>query len=96
MLYAITAIDAPNCAEKRQAVRPSHVERLLQLKNQGRLLMAGPLPSADNSEAPACGSLIVAEFDSQQEAQDWIDADPYFAAGVYAKADVRPFLKLLP
>jgi len=96
VLYVITAIDAPNSAEKRLTARPSHVERLLQLKNQGRVLMAGPLLSADNSEAPACGSLIVAEFDSQQEAQDWINADPYFAAGVYAKADVRPFLKLLP
>jgi len=96
MLYAITALDAPNSTEQRLAARPAHVERLLQLKNQGRLIMAGPLQSGDNSEAPACGSLIVAEFDSQQEAQDWINADPYFAAGVYAKAEARPFLKLLP
>jgi len=96
MLYAITALDAPNSTEQRLAARPAHVERLLQLKNQGRLIMAGPLQSGDNSEAPACGSLIVAEFDSQQEAQDWINADPYFAAGVYAKAQALPFLKLLP
>ncbi|KXU39474.1 hypothetical protein AXE65_08195 [Ventosimonas gracilis] len=96
MLYAIAALDAADSSEKRLAAQPAHIERLLQLKNQGRLIMAGPLQSGDSSEAPACGSLIVAEFDSQQAAQDWINADPYFVAGVYAKAKVRPFLKRLP
>jgi len=96
MLYAITALDASDTSEKRLVARPAHIERLLQLKNQGRLIMAGPLQSGDNNEAPACGSLIVAEFDSQQAAQDWINADPYFTAGVYARAEARPFLKLLP
>jgi len=96
MLYAITAVDAPDTFAKRLSARAAHVERLLELKEQGRLVLAGPLQSADNREAAACGSLIVAEFDSQEDAQNWIDKDPYFAAGVYAKAEAKPFIKLLP
>jgi len=96
MLYAICATDAPDSEQKRITARADHVARLARLKEQGRLILAGPLPSSDNTEAPACGSLIVAEFDSQQEAQRWIEADPYFAAGVYAKAEAKPFIKLLP
>jgi uncharacterized protein YciI len=42
------------------------------------------------------GSLIVAEFSSLNEAQQWADADPYMAAGVYASVTVKPFKKVLP
>ncbi|MDP3438469.1 MAG: YciI family protein, partial [Azonexus sp.] len=42
------------------------------------------------------GSLIVAEFASLLAAQTWADADPYVAAGVYARVTVKPFKKALP
>ena len=41
------------------------------------------------------GSMIVAEFDSLQAAQQWAEADPYVAAGVYNTVDVRPFKRVL-
>ena len=37
------------------------------------------------------GSVIVADFDSLQDARAWADADPYVAAGVYARVDILPF-----
>jgi uncharacterized protein YciI len=99
MLYAIIAQDIENSLEKRLAARPAHLERLQQLKQQGRLILAGPHPAVDSEDpGPAgfSGSLVVAEFPSLEEARQWADADPYIAAGVYQSVDIKPFKKVLP
>lgn len=99
MLYAIIAEDVENSLEKRLSARPAHVDRLQQLKEEGRLVLAGPHPAIDNPEPGTngfTGSLIVAEFDSLTSAQIWADADPYIEAGVYNKVTVKPFKKVLP
>ena len=99
MLYAIISQDVENSLEKRLSVRPAHVERLEQLKQQGRLILAGPHPAIDNKDpGPAgfTGSLIVAEFESLEGAQTWADQDPYIKAGVYDSVTVKPFNKVLP
>jgi uncharacterized protein YciI len=99
MFYAIIARDIENSLEKRLAARPAHLERLRALKNEGRLLLAGPHPAIDAEDpGPAgfSGSLVVAEFPSLAEARAWADADPYVAAGVYAEVTVKPFKKVLP
>ena len=99
MLYAIISEDIANSLALRLSVRPQHIERLTQLKNEGRLIIAGPHPAIDSSdpgEDGFSGSLNVAEFDSLQAAQEWADADPYVDAGVYAQVVVKPFKKALP
>ena len=99
MLYAIIAQDIENSLSKRMGARPDHVTRLNQLKDEGRLILAGPHPSIDVSEpgeAGFSGSLIVADFEDLQQAREWADADPYVAAGVYASVVVKPFNKVLP
>ncbi len=99
MYYAIISQDVPNSLPKRKQARPDHLARLEQLKNEGRLLIAGPHPAVDAEdpgEAGFTGSLVVAEFESLQVAQAWADADPYMAAGVYEKVIVKPFKKVLP
>ena len=99
MLYAIIAQDNENTLDKRLAARPAHVERLQVLQAEGRLVLAGPHPAIDSEDpGPAgfSGSLIVAEFTSQQDAQDWANADPYVEAGVYSQVTIKPFKKVLP
>ncbi|MEO7062766.1 MAG: YciI family protein [Dokdonella sp.] len=99
MWYAIIGTDIAESQAGRQSARPAHLERLNRLRNDGRLLLAGPFPSIDAEDpgpAGMSGSLIVAEFDDLAAAQAWADADPYVAAGVYASVDVRPFRKVLP
>ena len=94
MLYAILAEDVPGSLEKRLANRPAHLERLKALQDAGRMILAGPFPAIDSPDpGPAgfTGSLIVAEFDSLEDAQTWADADPFVAAGVYAAVTVKPF-----
>jgi uncharacterized protein YciI len=99
MWFAIIGTDVPDSLEKRKASRPAHIERLQALLDQGRLLIAGPFPAIDSDDpGPAgfTGSLILAEFASQADAEAWAKADPYVAAGVYASVSVKPFRKALP
>lgn len=97
MLYAINAEDKPDSLELRKLVRPAHLLRLQTLQNEGRLVLAGPHPAIDTEEpGPAgfTGSLIVAEFSDLATASQWAAADPYQAAGVYARVTVKPFKKV--
>ena len=99
MLYAIISEDVENSLDRRKAVRPAHLERLRQLQNSGLLVLAGPYPAIDSDdpgEAGFTGSLVIAEFNSLDEAQNWADADPYMAAGVYAQVKVKPFKQVFP
>ena len=99
MYYSIIGIDNDNSLEKRLSVRPAHLERLQALLNAGRLLVAGPNPAIDNEDPGPngfTGSIIIAEFESLEAAQQWADEDPYIDAGVYESVTVKPFKKVLP
>lgn len=99
MLYAIIAEDIENSLDKRLAARPDHLKRLEQLRDEGRLIIAGPHPAIDAEDpGPAgfTGSLIIAEFDSLASARSWADDDPYIHAGVYEQVTIKPMRKVLP
>ncbi len=99
MLYSIVEIDREDSLEARMSARPQHVARLDALKQEGRLIIAGPNPAIDSEdpgEAGFSGSIIIAEFESLQAAQAWADEDPYIESGAYASVTVKPFKKVLP
>lgn len=99
MLYAIISQDVTESLALRKTAREAHLTRLQELKDAGRLVMAGPHPAIDSpdpGEAGFTGSLVVAEFASLEDAQSWADADPYVAAGVYSQVVVKPFKMVLP
>ena len=80
MWYAIISQDVENSLPKRKIHRPAHLERLGELNDQGRVLIAGPHPAEDTNvptDAGFTGSLVVVDFDSLAEAQAWADQDPY-------------------
>lgn len=99
MLYAFISRDVENSLEKRLSVRDQHIARLIALKDEGRLIIAGPHPAVDSLDpgsAGFTGSLIVAEFESLKAAQKWADEDPYIETGVYESVTVKPFKHVLP
>lgn len=99
MWYAIEGHDGDDVLAARQAARPAHLARMAALRDEARLLLAGPCPAIDAEDpGPAgfSGSIVIAEFASLDAARAWADADPYVAAGVYARVDVRPFKPVLP
>ena len=99
MLYSIVGTDVENSLEGRLAARPEHVGRLKLLVEQGRLILAGPNPAIDSSDpgdAGFTGSIIIAEFDSLEDAHSWANQDPYLLTGVYESVEVKPFNQALP
>jgi hypothetical protein len=99
VLYAILCEDVKESLEKRRSARPAHLQRLQVLQEAGKLVLAGPHPAIDANdpgEAGFTGSLIVAEFETLAQAQQWADIDPYIAAGVYARVVVKPFKQVFP
>lgn len=99
MYYSIVSQDIDNSLSLRKTARPAHIARLNALKDAGRLLLAGPNPAVDSEdpgEAGFTGSVVIAEFPSLEDAQNWADSDPYIEAGVYASVSVKPFKKVLP
>jgi uncharacterized protein YciI len=99
MWYAIISEDNDNSLPLRAGARGAHLERLRTLAADGRLLLAGPHPAIDAEvpgEAGFTGSLVIAEFQSLEDAQRWADQDPYVSAGVYREVKVKPFKRVLP
>jgi len=99
MWYVIYSQDVENSLSKRLKVREKHLERVIELKDQGRILAAGPNPAIDSEDpgdAGFTGSVIIAKFDSLAQAEQWASEDPYIIAGVYEKSTVKPFKLVLP
>jgi len=99
MWYVIEGHDADGSLERRLASRAAHLARLQALADEGRLLVAGPCPAVDAEDpGPAgfSGSVVIAAFESLEQARAWAQDDPYVAAGVYAQVQVRPFRRVLP
>ena len=99
MYYLIFSEYVADSLPLRLKNRPAHLDRLHMLADSGKLLVAGPTPaidSADPGPAGFTGSLVIAEFDSLQQAQEWAAQDPFILNGVYASSKVKPFKKVLP
>jgi len=99
MWYVIHSLDREDSLDARLSVQAEHRARLHELVDQGRLLVAGPMPNIDSEDpGPAgySGSTIIAEFDSLEDAREWAGDDPYVEAGVYESVDVRPFIRVMP
>lgn len=99
MYYAIIAQDKADSLNARLEARPAHLERLRQLQDAGRLLLAGPHPAIDSDDpgdAGFTGSLVVAEFSDLEAARAWAMADPYVSAAVFENVTIKPFRKVFP
>lgn len=99
MLYMILGEDGPEGALRRPALRPAHLARIAALRDNGRLVCAGPMPAIDAIDpGPAGfhGSLVIAEFPSLADAKAWAREDPYASGGVYSGVTVRPFRQVMP
>ena len=99
MWYVIIGKDIENSLQLRMETRDAHLARLNDLTEQGRILVAGPIPAIDSEdpgEAGFSGSIIIAEFNSLRDAEDWANKDPYVIAGVFSEITVKPFKRVLP
>ena len=99
MLYCILARDVPDSEPLRAKAREEHMDRYRTLAEEGRIIVAGPLPNIDAPDpgpAGVAGSLTIAEFESLEEAREWAEADPFLESGAYTSVEVYPFKQVLP
>ena len=89
MKFVILGYDGPEGEAKRKIHRSAHLSNLEPLAQQGRVILAGPLTDKT-------GSLMVLEFESQAEAEQFAKQDPYTVNGVFERIEIQPFMQVLP
>ena len=89
MKYVILGSDAPDGEVKRKVHRTAHLAYLEPLHAAGRVILAGPLTDKT-------GSLLVLEFETREEAEQFAKNDPYWKHGIFNRIEIHPFLQVLP
>lgn len=92
-LYVIIGRDGPRGLALRKQHRDAHLAGLEGLEAAGRIRHAGPL--RDEAGDP-CGSVIVLEAESLEEARRQAASDPYVTEGVFASHEVFETLQVFP
>ena len=85
-LFAVIAKDLPGAHDRRMAARAAHfayIETILD-----RIAIAGPLKTEDGGFA---GSMLIYDVADEGEARALLEADPYFAAGIWHEPEIHPF-----
>lgn len=89
MKFVIIGHDGPDGEAKRKMHRTAHLANLEKLNKQGRVILAGPLTDK-------AGSLLVLEFDTREEAEEFARQDPYTIHGVFTSLEIHPFTQVFP
>ncbi len=90
MQYVIHAYDFTDeqALERRMAVRPNHLDTARGLKANGNFIIGGALLDPDGK---MIGSMMIVDFESEEQLQQWLQNDPYVTGRVWEKIDVKPF-----
>jgi uncharacterized protein len=84
--FAVIARDRPGAEAARMAARADHfayIERILD-----RIAIAGPLK---DEEGRFIGSILIYDVSDAAAARALVEADPYFAAGVWETPEIHAF-----
>ncbi len=92
MLFALHAYDYTDeeALERRLKVRSAHFDKARELKEAGHFVLGGALLSPTDQ---MIGSLMVLDFATESDLQDWLRTDPYVVGRVWEKIDIKPFRK---
>lgn len=85
MLFVITALDRENSRDLRLATRAAHFD---YARATGAVRLGGPFLDGNGDMV---GSLIVIEAPDLDAARAWQKNDPYMKAGLFARAELRPW-----
>ena len=84
MQFIITAHDGSNMLGKRMEVRPRHLEGMAILSNH--IICAGGILDEDGKPK---GSVLVMEFESRAQLDEYLANEPYVTEHVWEKVDVE-------
>lgn len=91
--FVLIGHDGPRGTELRAEHRPAHLAALEILDGQGRIRHAGPLIDAGGSP---CGSVVIFEAASLEEARAIVADDPYVQQGVFERSEVYETRAVFP
>jgi uncharacterized protein YciI len=89
MQYLVLAYDAKDSGARgrRAAAREAHLSLIGELKEAGRVRTAAAI---QNDEGAAIGSVLICEFASRAELDEWLKREPYVTGLVWETIEVRP------
>ncbi len=85
MQFMVRAYDGAGLLEKRMEVRPRHLEGMKKLGNH-LICAAGLL----DEQGKMKGSVLILDFASRKELDDYIANEPYVVGKVWEKIEVEP------
>ena len=85
MQFVVKAYDGEGMLEKRMEVRPRHLEGMKRLLDH--IICAGGLL---DEEGKMKGSLMVMEYESRKDLDDYLENEPYMLEHVWEKVEIEP------
>ena len=76
---------------RRMQQRPAHIDGVRRMKAEGTFLEGGAML---DDEGRMVGSMILVEFSSRTEVDEWLAGDPYVTGQVWEHITVRPFRRV--
>jgi uncharacterized protein YciI len=88
--YLVTAYDYTNAdaLQHRLNIRPHHLDGARELKATGNFIIGGAML---NDEGKMIGSVMILQFETEEELQAWQQNEPYITQGVWETVDIKPF-----
>ena len=88
--YLVTAYDYVNeeALRHRMSVRPHHLDGARELKANGNYIVGGAIL---NDEGNMIGSVMIVQFETEEELQAWQQKEPYITQKVWETVDIKPF-----
>ncbi|GAA4447978.1 YciI family protein [Nibrella saemangeumensis] len=90
MQYVVHAYDYTDeqALDRRMSARPSHLDAVRKLKADGHFITGGALLDDDGR---MIGSMVLVDFESEEQLQQWLQNDPYVTGRVWETINVNPF-----
>jgi uncharacterized protein len=89
-VFLVEATYTPEAAERRPAVRPEHLARIVRLRDEGTIIEAGAYSDGFTS------SLLLVRAEDAEAAAAIARTDVYVRAGVWGDISARPFGRVIP
>ena len=88
--YLVTGYDYTdeNALKRRMDVRQHHLDGANDLKEKGSYIQGGAILNADGN---MIGSVMIMQFESDEELEAWKQNEPYITQKVWETVDVKPF-----
>ena len=88
--YVIIARDGndPAALQRRMDTRPGHLAGAAELKFNNQFVIGGAML---NDAGQMEGSVMILQFETEDEFNQWYKHEPYIVSGVWKTIEVKPF-----